>query len=77
MVVAGELRDTLIYSVMRTLTEPGAVALARCPAPAPNDWSRRCDRWFIATGKRRGRPAKHCSNDCRQRTFRKQSGGGQ
>lgn len=71
MVVLGELRDVLIYAVMRTLTEAGAVALARCPAPAPHDWSARCDRWFIVTGQRRGRPADYCSTNCRVRNFKK------
>jgi len=69
LVLSGKLGDLMVYALMRTLTEPGAVTLGRCPAPAPNDWSRRCGR-FVISGKRRGRPAQYCSDACRIRSFR-------
>lgn len=65
MVVDGELDDVVTYCVMRTLTEPGAVALVRCPAPAPGNWSERCGRFLVAGG--RGRPREYCSLACRVR----------
>jgi hypothetical protein len=70
MVVSGDLDDVLFYSVMRTLTEPGAIELARCPAPATHDKSY-CDRLFIVTGRRRGRRREYCSDSCRVRRFKK------
>jgi hypothetical protein len=69
--VSGTLRDVLLYSVMRLLTEPGAVALARCPARSADDHSRQCGRWLVAIGKRRGRPAIYCSDLCRVRAWKK------
>lgn len=65
--LAGEPADLVVYCLVRTLTEEGAVALARCPAPAPRDWSRRCERWFCVTGGGRGRPREYCSLKCRKR----------
>jgi hypothetical protein len=35
--------DLVVYRMMR-LFEAGALKFVRCPAPAPHDWSRRCDR---------------------------------
>jgi len=70
MWVSGRLRDVLVYTVMRTLTEPGAVALARCPAPSLDDRSRPCGSWLIAIGARRGRPGTYCSDACRVRTWK-------
>lgn len=69
LILSGKLGDLMVYALMRTLTEPGAVTLDRCPAPASQDWSRRCGR-FVISGKRRGRPARYCSNACRIRSFR-------
>lgn len=70
MWVSGRLRDVLVYSAMRTLTEPGAITLARCPAPSLDDRSRPCGGWLIAIGARRGRPGTYCSNACRVRTWK-------
>jgi len=70
MWVSGRLRDVLVYTMMRTLTEPGAVSLARCPAPSLNDRSRPCGGWLIAIGARRGRPGTYCSDACRVRTWK-------
>lgn len=67
--VSGRLRDVVRYAFERTLTEPGTVHLARCPAPAPRDWSRTCGRWFLKGG-RRGPAARYCSERCRVRAWR-------
>jgi hypothetical protein len=61
------LRDAVVYVLVRLLTAPGMATLVRCPAPAPNDWSRECGRWFVTSGQRAGRPAKYCSTACRVR----------
>ena len=69
--VIGTLRDIVLYAFLRTLTDPGAVYLARCPAPAPGDWSKACGKWLVARGgKRRGRSREFCSDRCRVRAHR-------
>jgi len=73
MTVRGRYRDVVLYAVMRTLTEEGAVILSRCPAPAPGDWSQRCGRYLI-TGRRVGRPQEYCSDACRVRANRERRG---
>ena len=70
LVVSGRFRDVLLYMLMRTLTEPGAVSLARCPAPAPGDRSVTCGQLLVVSGKRRGRPAVYCSDACRVRAYK-------
>ena len=72
MIVTGPVGGLLTYAVTRTLSEPGAVLLARCPAPAADDPSRPCGRWLITIGKRRGRPAIYCSDICRVRAWKNQ-----
>lgn len=67
--VDGLRRDVLLYAFLRTLTEPGAVRLSRCPAPAPRDWSRTCGR-FLVSGGHVGQPATYCSTACRVRAAR-------
>jgi hypothetical protein len=69
MTVTGRLRDIVLYTLMRTLTEAGAVALAQCEAPTADDAERPCHRWFIAWG-RRGRPGVFCSSACRLRAWK-------
>jgi hypothetical protein len=69
--VDGRVRDVVLYQVMRLLTAPGMVVLARCPAPAPNDWSRTCGNWLVTRGRHRGRPSTYCSMKCRVRFKRK------
>jgi hypothetical protein len=71
--VGGSLHDVVLYTVIQLLTEPGAVALAQCPAPSATDAARPCGRWFVRIGQRRGRPAKYCSDACRLRAFRSSS----
>ena len=69
---SNSLRDLVVYQFMRLLTTPGAATLARCPAPAPRDPNHQCGGWLIATGKRRGHPARYCSSTCRVRAFNRQ-----
>lgn len=71
LTVHGEPRDAVLYQVARILTDAGAVALARCGAPASGAWKQTCGRWFITGGARRGRTAHFCSTTCRVRSFRK------
>lgn len=68
-VVWGDLRDLALYALMRTLTEPGASEISRCPAPAPGDWSSECGR-FVVTAVGPGRPKRYCSSKCRLRTHK-------
>lgn len=70
LIVKGGLRDLILYLLMRALTQPGAIHLSRCPAPAPGDWTRACGRYFISGGHV-GRPAQYCSPACRVRMDRK------
>lgn len=69
MTVSGRLRAVTLYAFIRTLTEPGAVMLSRCPAPAPNDRESTCGR-FVIGGQRIGRPPEYCSDACRVRAHR-------
>lgn len=53
----------------------GDARLLRCPAPAPrpvnppNNFSEKCDRWFVNKGGQ-GRPRKYCSDTCAKRASR-------
>jgi hypothetical protein len=68
LVVDGALRDLVPFLVAHLLTAPRMVALMRCPAPAPRNWSERCGRFFIRA-RRRGRPPDYCSTACRVRNY--------
>ncbi|MBY0494333.1 MAG: hypothetical protein K2Y23_08950 [Cyanobacteria bacterium] len=69
--ISGELRDLLLYTTWHLLTKAKPVALARCSAPAPGDWSKTCGNWLVKQGGRRGPSATRCSATCRQRVNRK------
>jgi len=63
--VGGNRVDLVLYLVMHLLTMPGAIALGRCSAPAPNSFTERCGRFVVATGQ--GPARRFCSDACRQR----------
>lgn len=64
--VRGTARDLVLYLTLQLLTaQRMAGVLARCPAPAPNNWTERCERWFLRTGH--GRKREYCSDACRVR----------
>ena len=69
VVDAVRLRDLLSFLVLHAVTAGGAV-IARCEAPAPEDWATRCGRYFVQRG--RGRPRSFCSRECKQRQFDQQ-----
>jgi hypothetical protein len=62
--VDGGLRDVLLFTLLHLLTTSGAGIVARCPAPAEGDWSRKCGRWFLAAREGPGRPPEYCSPRC-------------
>lgn len=65
--VHGDAQEALLFAFMQTLTE--AAPLGLCPAPAPHDWTRPCDRLFVIQSGR-GRRRKYCSDSCRVRMDR-------
>jgi len=66
LIVSGDMSDLVPYLVMHLLTASKAVAVARCPAPAPNNWDERCRQFLIRSGQ--GHPREFCSEACRVRS---------
>lgn len=67
--VAGDQFELVPFLLMHVLTAVGTVALTRCPAPAPDNWEKRCGR-FVVSRKGPGRPPEFCEetrNACRGR----------
>jgi hypothetical protein len=71
LTVQGEPQDLVIYEVLQILCDPAIATLAQCPAPQPGNWRLKCGKWFIKSGRRRGRTREFCSDKCRQMAFRK------
>jgi hypothetical protein len=67
LIEASRLRDLVPFLVLHLLAMPGAIGVARCSAPAPNDWTQRCGRLFIIATGRKGRPREYCSRECTDR----------